>query len=182
FEIRRADFGQLNRLVPEIERFLEPKPSIHEMRPVYDHSIRKASDRRPRHERLRIALTALQDAQATSDTWSPIEFERQIANVFRNIGVTVVEAPNQAERRDGRPDLALWIDGIQKDIGNPVAVEVKMHLSRGELNTVAERLSETLNSVGATTGIIVYGGPSMRLGDYVVKTAPFLVAFSVEEL
>jgi hypothetical protein len=62
-------------------------------------------------------VAVLSAAQNASYPLSPIDFESQVANVFRSAGVTVAEASNPVGQRADRPDLAVWIDEIQKDIG-----------------------------------------------------------------
>ncbi len=180
-EIRRANLSEPNQLVPEINQFLEPKPtSSLEFRPIYDRPIRKISEPRPRRERLLEALRGLRESQ--SARLSDASLQQELTNVFTNAGVTVVQAPHHGRSRSFEIDLALWVDGIQREIGNPVAVEVKSRLSQGLLGEVKSRLAQSLGSVGATAGIIVHGGQSMQLPDHVAQSAPLIFVFSIDEL
>ena len=178
-QIRRVNLSEPNQLVPEINRFLEPKPTIQELRPIYDRPVRKISEPRPRRDRLIDALRGLQESQSArlSDT----SLQQELTNVFANAGATVVQAPHHGTSRF-EIDLALWVDDIQREIGNPVAVEVKSRLSQGLLSEVKSRLAQSLGSVGATAGIIVHGGQSMQLPDHVAQSAPLIFVFSVDEL
>ena len=179
-EIRRANLSDSNQLVPEINRFLEPKPSTHEIRPIYDRPIRQINEPRPRRERLLDALRALRESQ--SARMSEASLQRELTNVFTNAGATVVQAPHHGSSRTFEIDLALWVDDIQKEIGNPVVVEVKSRLSQDSLGRVKSRLAQSLGSVGATAGIIVHGGQSMQLPHHVAQSAPLIFVFSVDEL
>jgi hypothetical protein len=179
-QIRRANLAEPNQLVPEINRFLEPKSRSQELLPIYDRPIRKISEPHPRRERLLEALRGLQVSQ--SARLSDASLQQELTNVFTNAGATVVQAPHHGTSRSFEIDLALWVDDIQKEIGNPVVVEVKSRLSQDLLGAVKSRLAQSLGSVGATAGIIVHGGQSMQLPDHVAQSAPLIFVFSVDEL
>ena len=181
-DIRRVDLSNLTGLIPDIENFLTPKPTFPDFRPVYDRSYenRAVKPPRPRREQLQLALNALRDAQSSAGAISASRLESEIARTFASAGMTAVQAP--PSRKPNVPDLALWIDNVQKEIGNPIAVEVKGALTEPTLTRISSQLSASLESIGATAGIIVHQGPSLNQPHHLVQASPLIFIFSLDEL
>jgi hypothetical protein len=183
-EIQRADLSQPTGLISSIERFLIPKPSYYAERPVSVRAVSTQVFRNPnsRPEQLQAALRALKAAQSVGGANFESQLENEVTKTFASAGMTAVQAGRSHPRKSQTPDLALWIDSVQKEIGNPIAVEIKTRLDQANLTKVSRQLSASLESVGATAGIIVHAGPSLNQPDHVVQVAPLIFIFSVDEL
>lgn len=134
-------------------------------------------------EKLRTALDGLRSAYENSVGFpAGQQFQAQLTDVFASAGATVVEGPPRSRRRDHVPDLALWIDDVQKVIGNPIAVEIKSPLYEEDLDDAITRLAASLPSIGAKAGILIHDNPHLRQRHPVIRTAPLIFLFSVPEL
>ena len=71
---------------------------------------------------------------------------------------------------------------MQKEIGNPIAVEIKLALEKQNLTSVASQLSMSLESVGATAGILIHAGPSLNQPHHVVQASPLILILRIDEL
>jgi hypothetical protein len=183
-EIRRMNLSQFSELIPAIEQFLRPEPASLAFKPAYvrDASTFRLRTRRPPHEQLKAAIKALRDTEKSAGIISAGQLEAEIARAFASsAGVTAIRAP-RLDTISYRPDLALWIDSVQKEIGNPIAVEIKTALDERSLAGVSSEVSAGLDSVGATAGIIVHTGPSLNRPNHIVQVSPLILIFSVDEL
>jgi hypothetical protein len=181
-EIRRMDLSHFDNLIPEVEEFLARTltPSDYKAVPYRAVSERAVRIPLPRREQLHSALRALKNAQSSVGAISENELETEVTRTFASAGMTAVQA--RRDRKSYTPDLALWIDTVQKEIGNPIAVEIKIALEEQSLAKATSRLSASLDSVGATAGIIVHTGPSLNQPHHVAQLSPLIFVFSVDEL
>jgi hypothetical protein len=172
--IERSDIGQF---IAEVERFIEP--SSKDAAPAalqLSEPPEFISDRLPAAD-LRAGVRRIRDASAHAS--DPRQLEVALSTLLTNIGWTVVEARPSA--RAYAPDLAVWIDEVQKDIGNPLALEVKQSLSPDNLNGVVKRLTRYVATTGAKAGVVLYGGARLNLDRNVAQTSPPIFAFSIDE-
>jgi hypothetical protein len=184
-EIRRVNLSNLQALVPAVELFLRPKlAATSEFKPIpaRGYEIRAVRKPRPRPEQLQVALKALKEAQNTASPLTDSQLESEITRTFASAGLAAVQARRSPSSKSHVPDLALWIDDVQKEIGNPIAVEIKLALEKQNLPSVASQLSMSLESVGATAGILIHAGPSLNQPYHVVQASPLILIFSIDEL
>jgi hypothetical protein len=85
---------------------------------------------------------------------SPAGLEELVARTLRVAGVDVV---THSERRDLGVDLAIWSDGLQPSVGNPLLVEIKGQLpSFKAAAEAAQRLSKYVAAAGGLWGLLLY--------------------------
>jgi hypothetical protein len=77
--------------------------------------------------------------------------------------------------------LAVWIDEIQKEIGNPLAIEIKVIRGRADLGSAIAQLTRYLESAGVKADVVLYAGPDLHLERNVAQSVPPILAFSFEE-
>jgi len=176
--IKRIDLSNLANVLPDIQAFLAPK----EKSEIVGFAETKSESSRPR-PRLRGANLKIEVARVRgllrSGQFS--EAESALSKLLSDVGWTVVEArPNVRTRA---PDLAVWIDEVEKEIGNPIAVEVRSSLEPIGLDAAVAQLSRYLSNANAKAGIVLYGGPPLRLQQRnIAQSSPPIFAFSFDEL
>lgn len=106
------------------------------------------------------------------------ELEKFVANVFKRMGAQTSEPV----AIDDHFDLAVWIDGIEPVIQNPILVEIKLEMKPGDKQQkIEEQFRLQLKKVRGEVGLIIYlHGESMRVRGNAVDW-PLVVYFSVEE-
>lgn len=176
--INYVDLTQLENTLPAIRKWFEPKRKSDQI-----EFIGKAPTSLDKSRR-RIRGTALRDElRRTRDVWTYSQDSRQIetelSHLLSELGWTVVQA--RASARNQAPDLALWIDEIQKDTGNPLAVEVKANLTDAGLESAVRQLSRYLSAAGAKAGLLFYKGPELQLDHNIAQNAPPILAFSLNQ-
>jgi hypothetical protein len=182
-KVERVSFEDFGSLIPFIKRFMEPKPSSgFDFRPVPERMSRAIREPIPKRQALQIALDALRATNETAQTSPSQLFERQVTDVLSRSGLTVVEA--RSRRLDSSPtvDLALWIDELQREIGNPIAVSIKSNLTPAGLQKAIEALTLSLSFVGAKAGVVIYAGKSATVGERIAQRSPLIYVFSIDEL
>lgn len=102
--------------------------------------------------------------------------------VARALRVSGVEAMSSETRGDRRVDLAVWADGLQPSVGNPLLIEIKARVSeKKHARDAALQLSSYLKESATRWGLLLYGdGPSAREIQSVLP--PNVLAISVLEL
>lgn len=174
--IRTVDPSNVESLIEEVDRFLESRTELQKLAfsaPLaVEQAPKRLRDVPPRAEIQRIRNISAHGA-------SPAQLESELSRLLSSIGWTVAEA--RPSVRNQVPDLAVWIDEVQKDIGNPLAIEVKSSLRPIDLESVLAQVSRYLSSVGARAGIVLYAGPTLALRDNLAQTSPPIFAFSLEE-
>src|SRR5207245_1281988 len=53
-------------------------------------------------------------------------------------------------------DLAVWVDEFEGNLGNPVVIDIKRHLSDRSIPITTRQISNYLRLTGASVGLIVY--------------------------
>jgi hypothetical protein len=129
-----------------------------------------------------VALQQLnQLRKASSMATGDVQTIRQLYNVFTSLGFTVVEARDSERSR--APDLAVWMDELEKDVGNPLAIEVKSAaVEQLDLQIVASQLAQYVASGGAAAGLIIYPGSPINTPGNILRNTPPIVALSLNEL
>jgi hypothetical protein len=96
----------------------------------------------------------LEVARHADTTAAAFMLEELVAELFRQAQVVTA----QEERHQGRgADLAIWLDGIESTIGNPVLVKVKAGtLSEATLRAEESRLRGYISGTNARAGMLVY--------------------------
>jgi hypothetical protein len=174
-----VDLSALVNTIPEIQKFLEPKLKSEFVASRYD-SLGPPDRARPRLKGPALSDELRRLRSAIVHRPSAAQLESDLSRLLTVVGWTVAEARSSAKTR--APDLAVWIDEIQKDVGNPLAVEVKTSLSPQELARAVEQLSHYVTSSGAKAGILLYGGPEIPLERNVAQRFPPIFAFTLEQL
>jgi hypothetical protein len=183
--LHRTDLTDLADLVPTVEKFTNTKaPSDAHARVGSAGSVSSslAPDRGPSREKLNAAIAAIRNAQAHGVGVTSIHLERLITELFKSADLRVVEAPQQVRRRVRVPDLAVWIDDVQKEIGNPIAVEIKASLYENALDDVTSQLTASLRSVDAKAGILIHTNSNIRRAHNLFQTSPLIFIFTIDEL
>lgn len=86
--------------------------------------------------------------------------EQVFRDLFSEVGYVVSEP--YGERKES-VDFAVWIDGLQGAVGNPIPVEVKANVSSlAALDAAEAQLRRHLEQVGTKLGILIYTSQSGR--------------------
>jgi hypothetical protein len=118
FQVNYIDLSNFEHAIPAIKKHLESKERGYLSEKIANFS----SPPEKKRPTLRGAVLHNELGRIRSLANSPREFERSIAGLLSNLGWTVAEARPDARTR--APDVAVWIDEIQKDVGNPLAIEI----------------------------------------------------------
>lgn len=107
------------------------------------------------------------------------ELEQLLADAIREAGVETL-ATEPAGRRG--VDMAVWADGLQRTVGNPLLIEVKLSAARSSvLRDTAAAFSKELGAAGVRWGLLILGeAPSDRPLDAALP--PNVLAITVEDL
>jgi hypothetical protein len=175
----RLALSDLTKVIPYIQRYLEPKvkpdvTSLSMLAPTAEHRIKP----RLRGAELRNEIQRVRNIAAHTPNLTA--FESELSSLLSRIGWTVAEARPSA--KSYAPDLAVWIDEIQKEIGNPIAIEVKTRLRPGDLDRAVAQLSRYLETTSAKAGLVLYEGPQQNLQRNIAQISPIIFAFSFGEL
>ena len=175
FRVEHIDISTLESAIPSIKRFFDSKEKAYPAeRLIGDEA--QPEKKRP-YVRGPDFHNELARIRALSDR--PVEFERAIAGLLSSLGWTVAEARPDARGR--APDVAVWIDEIQKEVGNPLAVEIKTSLKPVDVERVRLQLTRYLQTAGAKAGLILYGGPDLSLNFNIVQSFPPILALSFDK-
>lgn len=80
--------------------------------------------------------------------------ENLVADLFKQASAVVTQ---ERYYRDTGADMAIWLDGIESSVGNPVLVEVKAgRLSEQRLQQAELRLQHYLVQTNARAGLLIY--------------------------
>jgi hypothetical protein len=124
------------------------------------------------------ALKRLAALSGSAAAQRGIAYETFVRDLFEEANITV----SQPSRMDTGADLAIWLNGIEPVIGNPILVEVKGGEATSQRQHEAEtKLLQSLGKVAAPAGMIIWVGESSRPR----KTAtnlPIVFTFSIVEL
>jgi hypothetical protein len=178
FEVNYVDLSNLENTIPIIKKSLEKK--VRDEVVSFARSDARSDRMPPRLTGLMLRNTVQNIRNIWSHSRDPVQLEAELSKLLTDIGWTVVEARSSV--RDRAPDLAVWIDEVQKEVGNPLAVEIKSSLRAADLSRVVSQLSRYLSSGGAKAGIIFYGGPELSLDRNVAQSSPPIFAFSFDQL
>ena len=178
-QVNHVDLQNLENTIPTIRKWLEPKQREGQSEVL----IRAAGP--SEKSRARLKGPSLRNAiQRIRNIWAhshdPEELESGLFRLLTEVGWTVVEARPSVRGR--APDLAVWIDEVQKEVGNPLAIEIKSSLTRAGLDHAVAQLSRYLSSSGAKAGVVVYNGPELPLNRNIAQSSPPILAFSFDQL
>jgi hypothetical protein len=175
----RIGLSDLRNAIPHIQKFLEPKVKSGSLNYASaTASVEYRTKSRLSGSELRNEIQRIRNL--ATHTPNLAAFESELSNLLSRIGWTVAEARPSA--KSYAPDIAVWIDEIQKEIGNPIAIEVKSRLRPGDLNRAVAQLSRYLESTSAKAGLVLYEGPPQDLPLHVAQNSPLVFAFSFKEL
>lgn len=92
---------------------------------------------------------------------SGVELEKLVANALRESGVdALISAPGP----DQGADIAVWSDGLQPYVGNPLLLEIKSKLSTPQMaSKAAHQLAKSVAAGGGLWGLLLYGGDSQDI-------------------
>jgi hypothetical protein len=122
------------------------------------------------------ASTYLDHSVALANSAETSEMESLVANALREAGVETVVA---AGGRDHGADLAVWSDGLQLSVGNPLLVEIRAgRLSSKATSVAAQRLSYDVAASGGRWGLLLLANGL----DEPRWLPPNVVALSIESL
>lgn len=125
---------------------------------------------------------AIQNIRGAENQLTGHQLETRLTDAFSGAGLTVVRASHKKPRAAELPDLALWVDDVQKEIGNPIAIEIKRQLGPNNLRDAIEQLAASLTTVGASAGIVLHTNYDLVLADHLQQASPPIYVFSVSEL
>jgi hypothetical protein len=107
-------------------------------------------------------------------------FERWVASAFLKAGVSAATA---SRPEDHEPDIAIWVEGIDRSIGNPILVEIKFGtLSQSRLETAAIQLSRHMQRGSAQFGMVIYCDRQNREFQSPFRQWPPIIALSARQL
>ena len=112
----------------------------------------------PRGSMRRVSNLDALAAVVSRDLTTADEIESVVVATMRESGVRVIRHAPQRERG---ADLAVWIDQLDSQLGNPILVEVKARIADSpSAALLARQASEYVSRAGARTILIVYNsGP-----------------------
>lgn len=85
---------------------------------------------------------------------SSTELECFLVELFENLdGVTVAKKDKYANKGI---DMALWVDKLEYNLGNPVLVELKNYFSFSMLSNAENQLRQYLNKTNSNLGLLIY--------------------------
>ena len=174
-QVNYVDLSNLENAIPSITKFYESKEKGYLVEKIANYGSP------PEKPRANLRGPALQNElrRIRNLANTPVEFERSIAGLLANLGWTVAEA--RPDARTHAPDMAIWIDELQKDVGNPLAVEIKSSLNLADVGRVAAQLTRYLETTGAKAGLILYCGPDLSLDSNVAQNIPPILAVNFDE-
>jgi hypothetical protein len=119
-------------------------------------TVSRGSDVHSLGERASDILREIRDATAARQGQ---KLEELVARAIRESGVDVIAEARMPDRTYA--DLAIWSDALQPYVGNPLVIEIKMRVQRGEdASRALQQLSTAISSSGAAWGLLLYGeGP-----------------------
>lgn len=83
------------------------------------------------------------------------EIEMFLENLFMNLDDVRIVTKQSYD--DNRIDIALWVDKLESNLGNPVIIETKLgNLSKHSLKLAEIQLREYLKKTNASTGLLIY--------------------------
>lgn len=185
-EVHYRNLADLPSLISIVEQSLLPKPTS-------NFSARSAgagypkprlnNDLVPSRQKLLAAIDALKKDQGSLfGPNAPERLEARLFDLFASAGLTAAMAPAAVRRQARGPDLALWVDDVQKEIGNPIAIEIKSQLREHEIGDAVSRLAESLDLIGAKAGILLHTNKDLRIPHHVYQAAPLIFVISVQDL
>ena len=149
------------KLILPLKLFLRSEP--HELPP---HPAARLH--RPDIDRFRGRL----DSVVKDNPRRGLEFERLVADLFRQLGAHVEEQSQVPI--GGRPDLAIFIPGEEEQLGM-VIIELKFGNSIDSLGRAANQLQRFVLEIGSGLGLLLYTGQERPL-----PTWPMVVALSMD--
>lgn len=104
------------------------------------------------------ANTYLQRSFPIAASVSGSQLEKLVAVALKEVGVDVLLTAPEPDRG---ADLAIWSDGLQPSVGNPLLVEIKSRLTSSRSAAGAgQQLARYVTASGGRWGLLLYGeGP-----------------------
>jgi hypothetical protein len=126
------------------------------------------------------AFQALASIEGLPKGDRPLEFERLVARIFKESGAVVSQTPPGSDRRI---DMAIWIDELPSNFGNPLLVETKYgQLSQQQLAQAESQLRTYINKVHAKAGLLIYWHPEEKKFTPVIDDLPLVIRISISTL
>ncbi len=108
--------------------------------------------------------------------------ERRLADFVQSlfeqagIAVSVIHGPNEVGA-----DMAIWLDGVDLILGNPILIEIKNKLSQRDLAIVHVQVRQAMTALGAQCALIICNEDKTK-GIRPMPPWPLLVVLTVDEL
>jgi hypothetical protein len=191
-EINHAPLQDWPALIPSIKQFLGKKLEGQnfgiDAGPRIESAAKQAVSDRPvpsqKKERIRKAAQEFRNViQGRELGLSEKNLESSLIKLFQDCGILVAKREGGIEKKNIQaPDLALWLNGVEKEIGNPIAIELKSNLQSENINSAVVQLSNSLRSVNANAGILLHTNAGLRPRSVVLQTSPLVFIFSIDEI
>jgi hypothetical protein len=124
-QVHYVELDRLEALIPAVGQFIERSSYQPQLKQYVASSI--DSDLRAPlldHKKRKDALRSLRQIEQSGHAGGTREIESALLETFDSLGWYTIEAPSRNSK--GRaPDLAIWIDDVQRQLGNPIAIEIK---------------------------------------------------------
>ncbi|MGM4932699.1 hypothetical protein [Tardiphaga sp. 619_E2_N8_5] len=123
----------------------------------------------------------IHDTKIATERTDPRQLERSIVEALKMSGTDIVaESTNSPDDRGF--DIAVWSDGLQSFVGNPLLIEVKTRFAGpAALQQAAKRLSEAVAERGNIWGLLLYGEARFNISN-IKGLPPTILISSVESL
>jgi hypothetical protein len=85
---------------------------------------------------------------------SPVQLEVFLSDILRDSGVDVLVP---SSRIDAGTDLAVWDDGLDKSVGNPLVIELKSRIAgKQAVSKALKQLGACVENSNSKWGLLVY--------------------------
>ncbi len=126
------------------------------------------------------AFQALASIETLPKGDRPLEFERLIARIFKESGAVVSQTPPGSDRGI---DMAIWIDELPSNFGNPLLVQTKYgQLSQQQLAQAESQLRTYINKVHAKAGLLIHWHPEGKEFTPAISDLPLVIRISISTL
>jgi hypothetical protein len=108
-----------------------------------------------------------------------IKFSNLLEDILRHQGFVV----ESSQGPDVRADMSIWIDSLEKTLGNPILIETKCgELSESRLDQSEMQLREILKRSNLRSGILIYLDRNGRRFESSKFAVPLIIRFEIFDL
>jgi len=126
------------------------------------------------------ALIELQSVKRAVGGNRARRFEEFVASLFQKANVQVAAEPGSPDRG---VDLAIWLDEVERVLGNPILIELKLRrFSRTDWRDTAEQFRRVLLAANVRYGVLISAEPLPPEVPQVSPEIPTVMTFDIDEL